>query len=388
MARRTSAPPRTFRNVSCWPANEASGRSSAVADERTATASGTLRSGRSAVQALERGEHGGFERCREARLEYPLANLPARRRERCDVFDVERGQAPWRCACRDGPGARTARYASAVVAKPDGTRTPSRVSAPIISPSEAFLPPTVATSSIVRCANGTTWLHHRRSSRRRSWLHHGLRLRAASPGETLEDVRRRTVFFVSDQTGVTAETVGHSVLAQFAGARGSRGDAAVHIERRQGARGRAQNQSHGGGGGRAADRVQHARRGRAARHRDEAATRCSSTASRGSSARSSAELERRSAHRTGRSHPVADAAYTLRIDAINYALANDDGAGGDYGRADIVLVGVSRSGKTPTCLYMALQYGVFASNYPLTDEELEAGRCRRVSRRIARSSTR
>ncbi len=85
------------------------------------------------------------------------------------------------------------------------------------------------------------------------------------------------------------------------------------------------------------------------------------------------ELERRSAHRTGPSHPVADAAYTLRIDAINFALANDDGSGGDYAGADVVLVGVSRSGKTPTCLYMALQYGVFASNYPLTEEELEAG---------------
>src|SRR5687768_18141840 len=81
------------------------------------------------------------------------------------------------------------------------------------------------------------------------------------------------------------------------------------------------------------------------------------------------ELERRSAHRTGRSHFVADAVYTLRIDAINYALANDDGAGGDYGRADIILVGVSRTGKTPTCLYMALQYGVFAANYPFIPED-------------------
>ena len=47
--------------------------------------------------------------------------------------------------------------------------------------------------------------------------------------------------------------------------------------------------------------------------------------------------------------------------------------GGDYAHADVILVGVSRSGKTPTCLYMALQYGVFAANYPLTEEDLEAG---------------
>jgi [pyruvate, water dikinase]-phosphate phosphotransferase / [pyruvate, water dikinase] kinase len=69
-----------------------------------------------------------------------------------------------------------------------------------------------------------------------------------------------------------------------------------------------------------------------------------------------------------------DPNYAARIDATNYALANDDGAGArDYRSANVVLIGVSRSGKTPTCLYLALQYGVFAANYPLTDEELEAG---------------
>ena len=68
-----------------------------------------------------------------------------------------------------------------------------------------------------------------------------------------------------------------------------------------------------------------------------------------------------------------DPTYASRIDATNYALANDDGAGArDYRSADVVLVGVSRSGKTPTCLYLAMQYGVFAANYPITDEELEA----------------
>src|SRR5262249_40838659 len=75
-----------------------------------------------------------------------------------------------------------------------------------------------------------------------------------------------------------------------------------------------------------------------------------------------------------RAHGIADlAAYTTRINATNFALANDDGSGGDYAHADVVLVGVSRVGKTPTCVYMALQYGVFAANYPLTQEDLEAG---------------
>ena len=69
-----------------------------------------------------------------------------------------------------------------------------------------------------------------------------------------------------------------------------------------------------------------------------------------------------------------DPTYAARIDATNYALANDDGAGArDYRSANVVLIGVSRSGKTPTCLYLALQYGVFAANCPLADEELEAG---------------
>jgi regulator of PEP synthase PpsR (kinase-PPPase family) len=71
---------------------------------------------------------------------------------------------------------------------------------------------------------------------------------------------------------------------------------------------------------------------------------------------------------------TTDPSYAARIDATNYALANDDGAGArDYRSANVVLLGVSRSGKTPTCLYLALQYGVFAANYPFSEEELEAG---------------
>jgi regulator of PEP synthase PpsR (kinase-PPPase family) len=66
--------------------------------------------------------------------------------------------------------------------------------------------------------------------------------------------------------------------------------------------------------------------------------------------------------------------YMRRIEATNFALANDDGGiSRDYDVADVILIGVSRSGKTPTCLYLALQYGVYAANYPLTDDELEDG---------------
>jgi regulator of PEP synthase PpsR (kinase-PPPase family) len=87
------------------------------------------------------------------------------------------------------------------------------------------------------------------------------------------------------------------------------------------------------------------------------------------------ELTMRSSHRAGRAHSMVDTdAYSARINATNYALANDDGSNRDYRLADVVLVGVSRSGKTPTCLYLALQYGVFAANYPLTEEDLETNR--------------
>lgn len=76
--------------------------------------------------------------------------------------------------------------------------------------------------------------------------------------------------------------------------------------------------------------------------------------------------------RVGGSHALVDyEAYEDRINATNFALTHDDGMNYNYANADLILVGVSRSGKTPSCLYMALHYGVKAANYPLTDEDLE-----------------
>jgi regulator of PEP synthase PpsR (kinase-PPPase family) len=88
------------------------------------------------------------------------------------------------------------------------------------------------------------------------------------------------------------------------------------------------------------------------------------------------ELNVKSSRTQGKAHGMLDiGAYTLRINATNFALANDDGAiTRDYEQADLILVGVSRSGKTPTCLYMALQYGIFAANFPFADEEFESGK--------------
>lgn len=75
----------------------------------------------------------------------------------------------------------------------------------------------------------------------------------------------------------------------------------------------------------------------------------------------------------GRVHDSQSWLYQARIEAIHFALANDDGASGsDYGKADVILVGVSRSGKTPSCVYLAMQFGIRAANYPITDDDLQS----------------
>jgi [pyruvate, water dikinase]-phosphate phosphotransferase / [pyruvate, water dikinase] kinase len=186
-------------------------------------------------------------------------------------------------------------------------------------------------------------------------------------------VTRRTVFFVSDQTGVTAETMGHSLLTQFEGLefRPVTLPFVSNIDKAQ----------------EAVRKINHAAAEEGVRPiifstlvqddlrdivmRSEALFLDFFAAFVGPLER---ELDTRSTHRAGRAHGMADlAAYTTRINATNFSLANDDGAGTGYAHADVVVIGVSRSGKTPTCLYMALQYGIFAANYPLTDEDLEAG---------------
>jgi [pyruvate, water dikinase]-phosphate phosphotransferase / [pyruvate, water dikinase] kinase len=88
------------------------------------------------------------------------------------------------------------------------------------------------------------------------------------------------------------------------------------------------------------------------------------------------ELGQKSLHAVGRTHSVSNVKdYNHRIEAINYTLAHDDGVTHrGLEESDIVLVGVSRSGKTPTCLYMAMQFGIKAANYPLIPEDLEANR--------------
>jgi regulator of PEP synthase PpsR (kinase-PPPase family) len=184
----------------------------------------------------------------------------------------------------------------------------------------------------------------------------------------------RTVFFLSDQTGVTAETLGHSLLTQFDGQK-FRQVTVPFID--------------------SVDKAQ------------EAAERINSEAANGdlrpivfstlvqddlrAIVRAAdglyldifdeflepleEELQQKSTQTAGRAHGMSDIeSYMKRIEATNFALANDDGGvTRNYEMADVILIGVSRSGKTPTCLYLALQYGVYAANFPLTDEEFDSG---------------
>jgi regulator of PEP synthase PpsR (kinase-PPPase family) len=182
---------------------------------------------------------------------------------------------------------------------------------------------------------------------------------------------RRTVFFLSDRTGITAEMLGNSLLTQFE-------DIAFHrvtipfVD--------------------SLDKV-----AEAIRHVNATAERegqrpivISSVVDEAMSAiirrdahaltldmfqifiqPLEAELGAKSSHAAGRTHGMANShEYFARMDAINFTQSHDDGAATrDLGKAQVILVGVSRCGKTPTSLYLALQFGVRAANFPLTPDD-------------------
>ncbi len=83
-------------------------------------------------------------------------------------------------------------------------------------------------------------------------------------------------------------------------------------------------------------------------------------------------LQTKSSYSVGKAHGMKDKkAYDHRMDAVNYSLNNDDGATTrNYGDADLVLIGVSRCGKTPTSLYISMQYGLKVANYPFIAEDM------------------
>ncbi len=182
---------------------------------------------------------------------------------------------------------------------------------------------------------------------------------------------RRTVFFISDRTGITAEMLGNSLLSQFEEFTFERQtipfvDTAEKIDA-------------------------------AIRQVNETATRegkppivfssivdetMSATVRRDANALTldlfqifiaplETELNAKSSHAAGRSHAIANnQEYFARMEAINFTQAHDDGAATrGLAKAQVILVGVSRCGKTPTSLYLALQFGIRTANFPLTPDD-------------------
>jgi len=180
--------------------------------------------------------------------------------------------------------------------------------------------------------------------------------------------QRRTVFFVSDGTGITAQMLGHSLLTQFEGVEFEQVTLPFvdSVDKAEECRARIEAES-------SQDRpvvfstlvngdVRAVVRKANALFVDFFETFIGPL---------EAGLGVKSNHTIGRSHSALDKReYSLRIEAINFSMAHDDGASHrELDQADVILVGVSRSGKTPTSLYLALQFGVKAANYPLIPED-------------------
>lgn len=183
---------------------------------------------------------------------------------------------------------------------------------------------------------------------------------------------RRTVFFISDGTGLTAESLGHSLLSQFEGMAFRQVRIPFVDSPEKVAECVAQiRAAHALDGARPVVISTLVSPDVAARLREADALILDFFAT--FIAPLEAEFHERSSHAIGKSRKVATSLdYTNRIDAVNFTLAHDDGVSNvDLDEADIILVGVSRSGKTPTSLYLALQFGVKAANFPLIPEDFE-----------------
>jgi regulator of PEP synthase PpsR (kinase-PPPase family) len=184
----------------------------------------------------------------------------------------------------------------------------------------------------------------------------------------------RPIFYVSDGTGITAETIGHSLLTQFTGTRFAT-DRLPFVDSPARAR-------------EAADKIRATGAAQGVRpivintcvdpelkHVLEESGALVLDVFEPFIAPLEAELGQQREPRVGQAHGMADFdTYHRRINAMNYALTHDDGIAINYDEADVILVAVSRAGKTPTCVYLALHYGVSAANYPLTEQDLEHDR--------------
>ncbi|ALH96393.1 pyruvate, water dikinase regulatory protein [Acinetobacter equi] len=192
---------------------------------------------------------------------------------------------------------------------------------------------------------------------------------------------KRSVFFISDGTAITAETLGHSLLAQFPHVDFdihiipyiNTEEAATAVVAEINARSQLDGQQ---------PLVFDTLVDQDVRDIINTANAVNLDVFEGLIERLSTELGTKPTTLVGQTHAVTNAeSYKARIDAVHFALDNDDGARTrHYDKADLILIGVSRSGKTPTAIYLSLQFGIRVANYPLTEEDLDDNRLPAVLR--------
>ncbi|MDR6629922.1 regulator of PEP synthase PpsR (kinase-PPPase family) [Acinetobacter lwoffii] len=192
---------------------------------------------------------------------------------------------------------------------------------------------------------------------------------------------QRSVFFISDGTAITAETLGHSLLAQFPHVKFdihiipyiSSEEAATNVVAEINARAQIDGEK---------PLVFDTLVDPYVRDIINTANAVNLDVFEGLISKLTDELGTIPTTLVGQTHAVTDSeSYKARIDAVHFALDNDDGARTrHYDKADLILIGVSRSGKTPTSIYLSLQFGIRVANYPLTEEDLDDNRLPAVLR--------
>jgi len=183
--------------------------------------------------------------------------------------------------------------------------------------------------------------------------------------------RKRSAFYISDRTGITAEMLGHSILTQF--------EQVIFEEITLPFVDSVQKAKQ------AVEEINHAGESDGERPVIFSTLVDSEISSIVQSSNAlymdcfqvfiapmEAELAVKSNHSVGRSHSAINSNYLNRMDAVNFVLASDDGQSTkELKTADVILVGVSRCGKTPTCLYLGMQFGIKAANFPLIPEDFD-----------------
>jgi len=184
------------------------------------------------------------------------------------------------------------------------------------------------------------------------------------------ETKPRTVFYISDRTGITAETLGHSLMTQFElDFEQVTLPFVDNLERARKVVAEINQVSANGGplpivfSTVVHDDVRNELGTSQAAFFDFFDTFISPLEN---------ELGVSSSHAIGQAHGQGNIQlYDVRMDAMNFALNHDDGTTTrQYDKADVIVTGVSRTGKTPVSIYLALQYGIYAANYPLTEEDL------------------